>query len=385
MAAPRANYAELYLNDSLWGFYSLVEHVDKTFLKTHFSDKSGDLFKAVDGFDADGKAILSDFVWYGAEDSLYTSHYELKTDGSTTAWPSLISFIDTVNNSADKKTSIASAFDLQTYYQILSTDILFTNLDSYLNSGRNFYFYFVPSKKAEWIVWDVGLSFGAYAEGISKVESMNVLYGSTSDDRPLLKEIFGISTFKNEYLKTLDSLFTNYFTTTRLFPHIDSVANAIRSYVNSDPQKMYTLLQFETNITSDINAEGGGGTRKPGLKSFITARSASVQSQLNTLLSDVSDNTTALNISPSVYKLEQNYPNPFNPATTINYYIPSQSLVQLKIYDLLGREITTLVNEIRSEGNHSVSFNARSLSSGVYLYRLTAGAFSQTKRMILIK
>jgi hypothetical protein len=93
---------------------------------------------------------------------------------------------------------------------------------------------------------------------------------------------------------------------------------------------------------------------------------------------------------PSSFNLFQNYPNPFNPNTKIRYTIPSvgtslMKFVQLKIYDILGREVTTLVNENQQPGNYEVTFNTTNLSSGVYLYKLTAGSFSATKKMILLK
>lgn len=88
---------------------------------------------------------------------------------------------------------------------------------------------------------------------------------------------------------------------------------------------------------------------------------------------------------PSKYKLEQNYPNPFNAITNIKYQITKNGNVSLKIFDILGNQITTLVNETQSPGMYQVNWNAGSLSSGVYFYRLQTGNFTDTKRMILIK
>lgn len=88
---------------------------------------------------------------------------------------------------------------------------------------------------------------------------------------------------------------------------------------------------------------------------------------------------------PYQYKLFQNYPNPFNPITTINFSIPKSSFVSLKIYDVLGREVTDLVDEIKSAGNYEVTFNANELSSGIYYYILKAGNFMETKKMTLVK
>jgi Secretion system C-terminal sorting domain len=88
---------------------------------------------------------------------------------------------------------------------------------------------------------------------------------------------------------------------------------------------------------------------------------------------------------PIKFSLLQNYPNPFNPTTAISYSLPMNALVTLKIYDILGRDVKTLVNERQDEGSHSVIFNAKDLSSGVYFYRLTAGSFIGTKKLMLIK
>jgi spore coat protein CotH len=281
--APRANFARVSFNDTLWAFYSLVEHVNKTFLSAHYGDNTGDLFKAVDGI---GGSVpeLSNFKWYTAVPDSYYTRYEMKTDGSLTAWPTLVTLLDTLNNSATPATSLGSKIDLTTLYKALATDNLFSNLDSYVNSSRNFYVYFHPiTGKMEWIVWDAGLSLGVYSGGVSNMEGLSVTYVSSATNRPLLGKILNTPTLKNEYLRNLCLLYSNYFSAARLFPHIDSIANAIRSAVYEDPRKMYTNAQFETNIVSDVNASGGGGTRKPGLKSFINLRSASVQTQLTTL------------------------------------------------------------------------------------------------------
>lgn len=85
------------------------------------------------------------------------------------------------------------------------------------------------------------------------------------------------------------------------------------------------------------------------------------------------------------FMLEQNYPNPFNPSTSIQYAISNRQLVTLKVYDLLGKEIVTLVNENKQAGNYELSFDAKNLSTGTYFYKLQVGSFVQTKKMMLIK
>ena len=92
---------------------------------------------------------------------------------------------------------------------------------------------------------------------------------------------------------------------------------------------------------------------------------------------------------PTEYKLEQNYPNPFNPTTKIRYSIPNVgtelTLSVLKVYDILGNEVATLVNEQKAPGYYEVDFNASQIASGVYIYRLLSGNFISTKKMLMLK
>ena len=90
-------------------------------------------------------------------------------------------------------------------------------------------------------------------------------------------------------------------------------------------------------------------------------------------------------LQPTNYELGQNFPNPFNPSTTINYQLPQNSPVTLIIYNSIGKEIKTLVNEFESTGRYSVKFNAANIASGIYFYRLRAGNFISTKKMLLLK
>jgi uncharacterized protein (TIGR02145 family) len=88
---------------------------------------------------------------------------------------------------------------------------------------------------------------------------------------------------------------------------------------------------------------------------------------------------------PSNYNLSQNYPNPFNPMTNIRFRLPERSIVKLVVYDILGREVSTLVNQELEAGDHEVIFNASNLSSGIYFYRIQSGNFMETKKLILMK
>ncbi len=104
---------------------------------------------------------------------------------------------------------------------------------------------------------------------------------------------------------------------------------------------------------------------------------------LGCLITGTGSNTSS--IVPDNFRLDQNYPNPFNPVTRIRYYVPAVSNVRIILYDVLGKEILKMVNEVKQPGEFIYDFNGANLSSGVYFYRLDAGEFTDTKRMILLK
>jgi hypothetical protein len=88
---------------------------------------------------------------------------------------------------------------------------------------------------------------------------------------------------------------------------------------------------------------------------------------------------------PAHFKLEQNFPNPFNPTTTIRYSLPSTSTVRFSVYDILGQVVDVLVNEEQSAGWKEVQWNAKDVPSGTYFYRLQAGSFIETRKLLLLK
>ena len=89
--------------------------------------------------------------------------------------------------------------------------------------------------------------------------------------------------------------------------------------------------------------------------------------------------------APTRYELYQNYPNPFNPSTTIEYDLPSDGLIRISIYNILGQEVKTLVNEVKEAGHQTAVLNGTDLPSGVYFYRLQAGSFSEVRKMMLVR
>jgi hypothetical protein len=281
IAAPRANFANVFINDSLFGFYSLVEHVDKVFLRNHFGNTTGDLFKAIDGV-AGGSGRYSDFSWRGHEPGVYLPFYELKTEESHAGWSRLIAVIDTLHGSTTPEASMPAVIQIESFCRAMIADNLLGNLDSYCNGGSNFYFYFNPEvSRFEWIVWDTGMSFGAFTLGVKDAEDLGVFFLKSPADLPLLGRVFDSPHMKARYLQWYCTLFSRQFNSSRLVSNVDAIAGVVRPHVAGDPRKMYTLQEFDKNIESDIVVDRD--IRKPGLKSFIRARAGSVRKQLHGL------------------------------------------------------------------------------------------------------
>jgi photosystem II stability/assembly factor-like uncharacterized protein len=139
------------------------------------------------------------------------------------------------------------------------------------------------------------------------------------------------------------------------------------------------IVGIQMDATTGLLYYLGGATQRP--PELIVHDSLAISFNPRFAVNVANDPVRA----PVTYALEQNYPNPFNPKTEIRYQVSGVSLVKITVYDLLGREVTTLVNEPKAPGSYEVSFDGSGLSSGVYIYRMTAGSFVQSRKMLLLK
>ncbi len=151
----------------------------------------------------------------------------------------------------------------------------------------------------------------------------------------------------------------------------------IQSFIDNDAKYGNTYSYAVTAIDDGSQNSSGLFT---GYK-FESSRFTNMTRVTASVLTGVKGN----NASEYKFSLEQNFPNPFNPSTKINYQIPQTGFVTLKVYDLLGREVTMLVNEEKAAGNYEVNFNADKLSSGVYFYKLQTGNYIETRKMVLLR
>ncbi|GAB5409880.1 MAG: hypothetical protein BalsKO_22450 [Balneolaceae bacterium] len=160
------------------------------------------------------------------------------------------------------------------------------------------------------------------------------------------------------------------------------------SWVGNWPSTVYSEDQFRPHIIDLLDFFSAGDSIIIRFRLFSDNSEAGygwVLSEID-IQSNLLTNAEEENEALQSFKLEQNYPNPFNPTTTINYFLRESGKTKLTVFDITGREVATLVNELKSRGEHSIQFEASLLSSGLYFYRIsTESGFSKTNKMLLIK
>lgn len=147
-----------------------------------------------------------------------------------------------------------------------------------------------------------------------------------------------------------------------------------------------TYEEIETQLSDENIAEGEelSGYWTTRAETEETDRTSTEVHELTLIRGEITDAEEEEEI-PNEFTLYQNYPNPFNPVTQIRYKVPEASDVTLRVYDVIGQHVSTLVNEQQSAGNYEVSFDATELPSGTYIYPLEAGEFVEARQMMLIK
>lgn len=201
------------------------------------------------------------------------------------------------------------------------------------------------------------------------------------------------STFENNANNTTDTLIKKiynqnaincdvskgeYITAINKFDDIIQQNPNSEEAVYAEIDILTAALNLDTNNTL-LGKINGGKYLVKGASDYLSRLNEILQSRFG-LNSDESNKTI-----PKEYHLHQNFPNPFNPTTTIRYDLPKDGLVQLEVFDILGRKITTLVNTRQSAGRYDINFDASNLASGIYIYKLQSGEYNSSKKMIFLK
>jgi pectate lyase len=223
----------------------------------------------------------------------------------------------------------------------------------------------------------------AYNNAINMSEVTKLLYQS---DRPKDFDAYWVTT-RNEIIpdtvksRTGGNIYNNFDTDVSMYSYTPQNPEEVAAEVTARAGRMNGGdFQWTFDNAVDDNLTVVNTPLKSAIVNYVSSL-VGVQG-IDNLATGVVTNNRA---NPATFCLEQNYPNPFNPTTTIVYTIPQYSKVALMVYDVLGRQIATLVNELKSAGTYTVLLNVSKLSSGVYFYRFQSGSFVQTRKMLLLK
>jgi Secretion system C-terminal sorting domain len=231
------------------------------------------------------------------------------------------------------------------------------------------------------------ISFGvANAQDIEVIRGDSVIYGSPGQELILYAHVKNISNADQVVflVRTQENLPANW-TSSLCFgdlcfpPTLDSVATD--AGFTLDPVHPGDTIEISVHFNSDPTTMGTGHVQIQ----LGTMHNPDMRETINETASTEPDAVDNQDSPVKNFKLMQNYPNPFNPTTRISYVVALRSSVTLKVYNITGKEVATLVNEVKNPGSYSVHFDGENLSSGVYFYKFTAGQFNSVKKMILIK
>lgn len=407
--ASRSKFFELVLNGEYMGVYVLFEKIKRdanrvNVKKLNPADTTGDAVTGgyilkIDKLDGEGNdGWYSNFLPFPQSNKqiFWQYHYPKPEDIVQLQKNYIRSFILAFESAmhgpyfADTVLGYPKYIDANSFADFILLNELVKNIDSYRLS--TFFYKDRDSRNPKMFagpVWDFNLAFGNADYYEAYLTSGWVLeYVSDFNNMPdwenfyipfWWKKLFDEARFRNILYNRWLELRNTVWTNQNMMNMIDSLVVYLEEARIRNFEKWPVLGQW---IRPNYFVGQTYEEEIDYLKNWLVGR-------LNWLDQNMVGGPSSVEeeFSPAGFSLEQNFPNPFNPVTTIKFVIPHEvsKLVTLKVYDLLGNEVATLVNEEKSAGIYNVNFNASNLSSGIYYYKLTAGNNSSVKKMILLR
>jgi len=266
MPAGRANFANVYVNDTLIGLYTNNEDPDRRFMRAHFLSDDNARFKGR----MLGTVPAAGWKYLGADSTPYLVYYELDSDSG---WRELIEFLDTLSNHPG---AVEEVLDVDRHLWMLAFDILMVNLDAPVNMPQNFYLYQDLSSRFNPIIWDLNENFGAFREllgtgqlSLNQMQQMDPFLRSGDPDYPICSRFLSDSRFRRNYVAHMKTLITDVFENSWYRERALDIQDIIDADVRADPNKFYSHNDFENNITRSV---GSGPLAIVGLTELMNPR-----------------------------------------------------------------------------------------------------------------
>lgn len=273
----RTNFAALYINNSYWGLYTLVEQFDQEFIESRFgAAENGNLWKG------DPHGTLE---YRGPVESSYYDSYELENHEDENDWSVLVELADVLNNTPLEALpdSLHNILDVNSALAMLAIDVFTVNLDSYIGRCCNYYFYHRDlDDRFVFVEWDLNEAWGVFNSwGLSQIQLRHLDPHWTStlpgDQRPLAERLWQIEAFDEIYLGHMLALMAGAAHPDTLVNRMIELRSLIQPFVYSDVNKMFSNTQFDIALTQDVHQ---GPRFIPGLEPFIRERDAWLRSQI---------------------------------------------------------------------------------------------------------
>lgn len=280
MVAPKANFANLYVNGDYIGLYTNTESISKKFMADRFGSKNNTRVKCSPPDGAGPQSSdLPNLVYLGQDSTDYYDAYEVQSDAG---WQDLVNLCDTLeNHTAD----IEAILDVDRALWMLALNNVIVNLDSYIgNFAQNYYLYKSDDGQFLPVMWDLNESFGVFSQtgtsnlnGTAAKQTMNYLLHENDSDYPLIQNLLDVPMYKRMYLAHFKTILLENFDNGTYAETGAALQSIIDEAVQSDDNKFYTYANFLSNLDSDIGGGGGGpggGNSAPGITNLMDSRSA---------------------------------------------------------------------------------------------------------------
>ncbi len=294
MSCPKSNFANVYINNSLYGLYVSSQSVDERFNGDHYFSDIGTFFKCNPIGGAGGaNTNYADLKFKNGNDSVpYYPCYELKSDYG---WRNLVKLVDTLNNytTATSLSQIERNIDIDRVLWMHAFNNVLVNFDSYSGSFKqNYYLYRDATNRFLPTVWDLNMSIA----GFSGSATSSILLNSTSTNYPLISKILANTTYQKMYLAKVRTMANEQFSSGVAATKAQNLKTQIDNSVNADPYKFFTYANFQSSLTNAASFVPGG--LRIGITKFMTDRMAYYNANVEFV--KVSPTITNLSYSPSV-------------------------------------------------------------------------------------
>jgi len=388
VAALRSVYVRLYINDAFYGLYLAVEQPDKQMMQSRYgNDEDGNLYEGEERLGGTGGR--PDLSYLGANQSLYENIYILKTNESANNYSGLIEFLNILNNTAAAEfpAKLEQVCDVENWLYGMAVNNLVVNLDSYLGVAAEYYLYDRDSDgRFVHIQWDHNESFGITGDGTPRLTNpftTDPFYlpggGTGNNARPFLQKVWAVNDYRRLYLRILARFLREGFDPTTMNARVSQLATLIRPHVTEDPNKAFTLTQFENNLNNQLTS---GNLAIPGVTQFVRERHTYLRAYLNSQAQPIDVRLNELvTVNNGAYKDEAGDADPWveihnlgpGPVTLTNFYLTDDTANPTKwqvpartLAD--GEFLVVWLDGETSEGDTHASFRAPATGGKLSLF-----------------